>query len=100
MNVSISRLSTAVLLAAVCAGANAEYRCAPAPTAVDQRACEAAAQGPDELRRFVQRWDSKMSNLYFADYVDARTSQSWDAKQLAKRPATEDSVKLASSEER
>jgi hypothetical protein len=102
MNVTIFRLSTALLFAAVGVSAHAEYRCAPAPTSIDQRACEAAEQGPDSLRRFVQRWDSKMSNLYFADYVDVKTAQTWDANssELAKRPATEDLVKVASSEKR
>ena len=82
-------------------GANAEYRCSPPPTSIDRRACEAAAQGPDALRRFVNRWTSKMSNLYFEDYVDLKTTQAWDSKSrdFTKQP-TEDGVQVASSEKR
>lgn len=101
MNATITRYSSVLLFAgAFAAGAHAEYRCDPAPSPIDQRACDAAKQGPDSLRRFVERWDSKMSNLYFPDYVDAKTAQSWDAKQALAQPASEDGVKLASSEKR
>ena len=90
MNTTI-RLTSALLFAgAFAAGAHAEYRCDPAPTSIDRGACEAAAQGPDALRRFVER--SKMSNLYFWDYVDAKTAQTWDAKsgQAAGAPTIQD----------
>jgi len=100
MNALIARSSSVLLLAGACVAANAEYRCAPAPSAIDQRACEAAVQGPDALRRFVERWDSKMSNLYFFDYVDDKTAQSWDAKHAQARPTTDDGVKVATSEKR
>jgi hypothetical protein len=85
-----------VLAAAFTASANAEYRCTPAPTAADQRACEAAAQGPDALRRYVQRWDKQIAGLTFSDYVDAKTAQSWEAKGRVARTDT-DRVKVASS---
>jgi hypothetical protein len=101
MKVTISRLSTALLFTAVCAGANAEYRCAPAPNWMDRDACKAAEQGPDALRRFVQRMSSIRINLQFSDYVDARTAQGWGAKprQTAERKDTiEDTRKVASSD--
>lgn len=102
MNATISRISTAVFFATACAAsANAEYRCASAPSPLDQRACAAAEQGPAALRRFVYRWDSQMSNLYFADYVDTNTERAWEAKsKQAQRQDVEDRVKLASSERR
>ena len=93
MNARIARLSVGLVLATgIAAAAHAEYRGDPAPTPVDQRTCEAAKQGPDALRRFIERWDSKRSNLYFADYVDAATAQTWDAKsaQAAGKPAIEE----------
>lgn len=99
MNVTITRLSAVLLCAgAFSAGANAEYRCDSTPVGIDQRACAAAAQGPDALRRFVHRWDSQMSNLYFADYVDPKTQQAWDSKSrnLARQP-TDDRVQVASA---
>ena len=60
MNATITRFTFVLLSAgAFAAGAHAEYRCDPAPTPVDQRACDAAKQGPDALRRFVERWDQQ-----------------------------------------
>ena len=54
MNAKITRLSVGVVLATgLAAAAHAEYRCTPAPTSVDRRACEAADQSPEALRRFV-----------------------------------------------
>jgi len=103
MNATITRFTYVLLSAgAFAAGAHAEYRCDPAPTPVDQRACDAAKQGPDALRRFVERWDSKMSNLYFADYVDATTAQTWDAtsSQIAVQPAIEDRSYVEMTSER
>jgi len=93
MKATLTRFTLVLLSAgAFAAGAHAEYRCDPAPTPLDQRACDAAKQGPNALRRFVERWTSKMSNLYFADYVDASTAQTWDAKsgQAAGKPAIEE----------
>jgi hypothetical protein len=97
-----TRISAALVLAAAfTASAQAEYRCASAPTGLDKRACAAAEQGPDALRRFVYRWDRQMSNLMFADYVDANTAKAWEATaQLERRQSTEADVKVASSEPR
>ena len=99
MNAKITCLSTVLLFTgAFAAGANAEYRCAPAASALDQRACEAAEQGPDALRRFVYRWDHQMSNLRFSDYVDAKTAKTWEATaQLTRQRSTEAGVKVASN---
>ena len=103
MNATITRFTFVLLSAgAFAAGAHAEYRCDPAPTPLDQHACDAAKQGPDALRRFVERWTSKMSNLYFADYVDATTAQTWDASsgQIAEKPAIEDRTYVEMTPER
>ena len=98
MNATITRLTSVLLFTgAFATGAHAEYRCDLAPTPVDQRACDAAKQGPDALRRFVERWTSKMSNLYFADYVDAKTERAWDAKEAQAR-STE--AKVATNDKR
>ena len=51
-------LLTTFTLALVCALAgptNAAGRCDEPRTMIDQRACQAADQGPDTLRRFVER---------------------------------------------
>jgi hypothetical protein len=42
----------AALAAIVSVSAQAEYRCSAPPTPEDQRACELAKQGPDQLREF------------------------------------------------
>ena len=97
MNAKITRLSVGLVLATGVAAAHAEYRCAPAPTSIDRGACEAAKQGPDALRRFVERWTSKMSNQYFADYVDAKTERAWDAKQAQ---AASKGLSVATNEKR
>jgi hypothetical protein len=99
MNAKITCLSAVLLFTgAFAAGANAEYRCTPAASALDQRACEAAEQGPDALRRFVYRWDHQMSNLMFSDYVDAKTARAWETTaQLERQRSTEASVKVASN---
>lgn len=98
MNVPMIRLSAVVLATAFAATAHAEYRCDPAPSPMDRRACEAAAQGPDALRRFVNQWTSQMSNLQFSDYVDSNTERMWDSKSKAALPDRE-SIELASNDE-
>ena len=102
MNSPIIRLCTLVLFAsAFTSAAHAEYRCDPAPTLIDQQACEAAKQGPDALRRFVNRMDHQMSSLLYADYVDGNTERVWDSKPaVAKQPEEEDSnIQIASWDE-
>jgi hypothetical protein len=81
MTTTITRMTAVALVAAAfSAAAHAEYRCSPAKTWMDREACEAARQGPDELRRFVQRMESIRVNLNFYDYVDLKTAQAWGAR--------------------
>ena len=102
MKNAITRLSAGfVFAAAFAASANAEYRCDPPQTVNDRLACEAAQQGPAALRRFVQSWTQQMSNLYFPDYVDDKTVQSWEAKKLAAQKESSDkALNIASNERR
>ncbi len=97
-----TRISAALLVtAAFTASANAEYRCDPAPNWTDRAACEAANQGPDALRRFVQTMNTLRINLQFTDYVDFKTAERWDAqrRQTAEEKSSDDNaVKLALSE--
>ena len=46
-------------------------RCDKPNGAVEQRACEKAAEGPDALRRFVQR-TRMIHALYYYDYARER----------------------------
>lgn len=99
MTTTTTRISAALVLAAAfTASANAEYRCASATIGLDKRACAAAEQGPDALRRFVHQWDRQMASLRFSDYVDANTERAWEAKaKLAVQQNTAASVKVASN---
>lgn len=72
--------TAAFAVAAFSTGAHGEYRCNPPPSWVDREACKAATQGPDELRRFIQRMGWMRINLGFADYSDAKTAQDWNAR--------------------
>jgi hypothetical protein len=94
MNAIISRIPAGLILSlAFTASAHAEYRCDPAPTWIDQRACKAAEESPQALRRFVQRmrW---FTNLQFEDYVNHNTVLAWESKkrELAAQQEAEDSV--------
>ena len=80
MNASPRRLF--VLCALLSAGAaNARYLCAEPPTRVDRRACEAAREGPEELRQFVWRMNWLHHNLDFVDYVDEKTVMAWQQRE-------------------
>jgi hypothetical protein len=61
----------------VSTGASAQFRCDAPSTSLDRRACEAARQGPDVLRRFIQRVQL-IESLHFHDYVDEATRTAWE----------------------
>ncbi len=104
MTATTTRIASALVLAAAfTASAQAEYRCATAPSWIDRSACQAADQGPDELRRFVQNMNSIRINIQFADYVDEQRANSWDAqrrKMASQKDAVEDTQKVASNAQR
>ena len=102
MKNALTRLFAGFVFAAACvASANAEYRCDPPQTVNDRLACEAAQKGPTALRNFVERWTSKMSSLYFPDYVDEKTAQDWETKKLATpKESSDKAVNVASNERR
>lgn len=57
----------------------ADYRCDEPKSALDQRVCAIAKQGPNELRRFIQR-TQPIYQLYFFDYANDRDFARWDAE--------------------
>lgn len=61
-------LGTGLLLAAAPLVSQAAYRCDVPRVGPEARACAMARQGPDELRRFIERTRS-IYGLYFYDYV-------------------------------
>lgn len=76
MNSSSVRLSALLLTLLAASSVQAEYRCSPAPTSIDRRACEAAKQGPDALRQFVQRM-RPIQSLDMNHYVNDATLLAW-----------------------
>ena len=86
---SAAVLATGLLLAsAPLAPANAAYRCDVPRIGGEARACAAAAQGPTELRRFVERTRG-MYEFYYWDYAQP-------GRNAAAAPAA-DAAKLASA---
>jgi hypothetical protein len=69
--------------------AQAQYRCSPISSPVDRAACLAAEQGPDALRRHIERMRAINTPLYFYDYVNEARAQAWDAKERQLRAARE-----------
>jgi hypothetical protein len=97
MTATFTRIAIATLTVAALAGAaRAEYRCEPAGTTIDRKACEAARQGPDELRRYVLVTKPIRSDLQASDYVDRKTVEAWDAR--ARQQASQDSERPARSQ--
>jgi hypothetical protein len=70
------------------ATAHAEYKCDLPPTPIDRRACEAATEGPESLRRFVQRMQT-IANLQFSDYVSDATILAWEMNGTRERSASQ-----------
>ena len=82
-------LLTALLLTAAPAfvvPASAQSRCDAPRNHVDRRACEAARESPDALRRFIWRTQG-IYRLYFFDYMTADDIVRYYARQDALRNA-------------
>jgi hypothetical protein len=80
MTHAVRQSFTAVIATLAVAGsADAAYLCDDPPSPVDQRACAAAEQGPEALRRFIEHI-RPVHNLYFYDYVNEARLVAWDAK--------------------
>ena len=101
MKANATRAFATLLLASAAAGVSAEYRCNPARSSIGQRACEAARQGPDALRHFIQRM-RVIESLDFYDYVNDATLLAWEEKSARESAAAkEDSpAPIASKEAR
>lgn len=79
-------VSTAALACAMPSIAQVEYRCDPPPTPIDRRACQAAAESPAALRRYVQLVQP-IRNVRFDDYVNEATIIAWEAAIARERAA-------------
>ena len=89
--------SAALLISIAFAGsAHAAFLCDNPPSQIDQRACEAAEQGPDVLRRFIDRL-RPIHNLYFYDYVNAARLVAWEQSESRARAMNEAAKTAAAS---
>jgi hypothetical protein len=100
MNTAITRVSAFMFFSAAFAAANAEYRCSPPQTVNDRLACEAAKQGPEALRRYINSWPSQMANLQFYDYADDQTLKNWETKRMAAQKTKDENAPQVASNER
>ena len=82
MNAKTLRLSASLLVLLAASSVHAEYRCEPARTRIDRRACEAAQQGPEALRQYVQRM-RPIESLDMNDYVNEATLLAWEQRAAA-----------------
>jgi hypothetical protein len=63
--------------------ASAQTRCDAPSNVADRRACEAAREGPEALRRFVWRTQG-IYGLQFGDYMTAEDIDRYHVRQAAK----------------
>ena len=76
--------------------AHAEFRCNSPTVTFDRTACEKAKEGPDALRRYVQRMEG-IAHLQFSDYVNEARAAEWaqnDASSTATRKAPVQSARF------
>jgi hypothetical protein len=101
-NTALRHTFSALIISVAFAGtAHAGYLCDKPPSPVDRRACEAAWQGPEALRHFMQHI-RPIHNLYFFDYVDEARLDAWDASKARAqaRPESEKRTTASISTER
>ncbi|MGH6608837.1 MAG: hypothetical protein ACRECQ_01125, partial [Burkholderiaceae bacterium] len=67
--------------------ARAEFKCNSPQTRLDRVACEKAAEGPTELRRYIERM-RMIDSLHFPDYVDEARASEWAARDSGRRIVT------------
>jgi hypothetical protein len=63
-------------------------------------ACKAAEQSPTALRRFVETMNVIRISIWASDYVDAKTAQNWERRQVTDQKSGTTDSKVASSERR
>jgi hypothetical protein len=79
MNATAFRFTAAALLGATLTTATvarADYKCDEPRTLIDRRACEAAKQGPEALRHFIERI-RVIESLDFYDYMTEAQLLAW-----------------------
>jgi hypothetical protein len=78
---------TALLLAGLAELSSAAVDCRAPGSSIDRRACAKAAEGPEALRRFIER-TRMIYGLYYWDYMvryERNAAARWDADNVATR---------------
>jgi hypothetical protein len=86
MNAKILRIAAPLIALLAATSVHAEYRCEAPRSSIDRRACEAAKQGPDALRQFVQRM-RPIESLDMNEYVNEATVLAWEQRAAAAKLA-------------
>ena len=99
MNIALRNTLSAMIVSVAFVGtSHAAYLCDNPPSPIDKRACEAAEQGPDVLRRFIDRI-KPVHNLYFYDYVNEARLVAWQEAE-GRALAADKAAKTASAGQR
>lgn len=83
-------------LALVSTQARAEFKCHSPPERFDRVACEKAKEGPQALRRYIERI-RMIESLEFSDYVSEAQARAWlqaDSDRAAAKKASVQTVFL------
>lgn len=83
---AMNSILAAIAGLALSGAAHAAYRCDSPASRVDRVACEMAEQGPDALRRFIERMRPAHS-LHFYDYVSDARLLAWQNAMKRERAA-------------
>ena len=87
MNAKNFRIAVPLIAMLAATSVHAEYRCDAPRSSIDRRACEAAKQGPDALRQFVQRM-RPIESLDINEYVNEATELAWEQRAAAAKLAS------------
>jgi hypothetical protein len=79
-------------LALLSTPARAEFKCNSPTVIFDRTACEKAKEGPDALRRYMERIQG-IAHLQFSDYVNEARAAAW-----AENDASRTSIRKASAQ--
>jgi cell division protein FtsX len=72
-------------LALLSTQARAEFKCNSQAVIFDRVACEKAKEGPDALRRYIQRIQG-IASLQFSDYVSEAQAAAWAQNEASRAP--------------
>ena len=89
-----SALLVVPAMALVSTQARAEYKCNEPQVTFDRAACEKSKEGPQALRRYVERV-RMIESLQFSDYVSEAQARAWSQAESDRATAKKASVQSA-----